>query len=92
MRLLTAWDEYADEKTTENDRPDMFDDDQLYVVFVFDDGGTDLENFSFRNATQVLTKALSEDCHVAWDKLPCVSISRLVQNDFCFPMTSTNCW
>ena len=41
------------DRVTENQRPDFFPPTQHYVVFEFTDGGTDLENFQFRNAAQV---------------------------------------
>nr|XP_009861440.1 uncharacterized protein LOC100184595 [Ciona intestinalis] len=53
--LIEAWDAFASKKTSDNDRPDMFDDQQLYIVFEYDDGGVDLEHFAFRNAGQTLS-------------------------------------
>ncbi|OCT57706.1 haspin isoform X1 [Xenopus laevis] len=42
--LLHAWDHFADEKGTENERPDMFNSEQLFMILEFEFGGTDLEN------------------------------------------------
>ncbi|XP_076805930.1 uncharacterized protein LOC143449563 [Clavelina lepadiformis] len=53
--FLEAWDDYDAKRTSENDRPDVFDEDQLYIVFEFADGGIDIEHFQFRNATQAVT-------------------------------------
>lgn len=50
--LLDLWEEYKDRNGTENDDPDVFTDDQLYVVFELANGGLDLEAFVFKNADQ----------------------------------------
>lgn len=50
--LLNLWDDYKDRKGTESDRPDIFHDDQLYIVFELANGGLDLEAFVFKNADQ----------------------------------------
>uniref|UniRef100_A0A803JAD5 Serine/threonine-protein kinase haspin n=1 Tax=Xenopus tropicalis TaxID=8364 RepID=A0A803JAD5_XENTR len=42
--LLRAWDQFAEEKGTENERPDMFSHEQLFMILEFEFGGTDLEN------------------------------------------------
>ncbi|KAK3590073.1 hypothetical protein CHS0354_041116 [Potamilus streckersoni] len=47
--LLEQWDIYNEERQSENDRPDIFTDDQLYIMFEFADGGKDLESFKFEN-------------------------------------------
>lgn len=41
--LLKAWDHYNSTKGSANDRPDFFDQDQLFIVLEFEFGGTDLE-------------------------------------------------
>ncbi|XP_042298286.1 serine/threonine-protein kinase haspin [Sceloporus undulatus] len=46
--LLNAWDEYHRLRTSENDRPDFFGDQQLFMVLEFEYGGTDLENMRKR--------------------------------------------
>ncbi|XP_072024895.1 serine/threonine-protein kinase haspin-like [Amphiura filiformis] len=53
--LLTQWDKYDSRKGSENDRPDIFDDEQLYIVFEFADGGQDLESFEFNNLQQAIS-------------------------------------
>lgn len=42
--LLKAWDKYNRIKTSENDRPDELQNEQLYIIFEFDYGGCDLES------------------------------------------------
>ncbi|XP_036197184.1 serine/threonine-protein kinase haspin isoform X2 [Myotis myotis] len=41
--LLKAWDHYNSTRGSANDRPDFFDQDQLFIVLEFEFGGTDLE-------------------------------------------------
>lgn len=50
--LLNLWEDYKDRRGTENDKPDIFNDDQLYIVFELANGGLDLEAFLFKNADQ----------------------------------------
>ncbi|KAK7011043.1 serine/threonine-protein kinase haspin, partial [Biomphalaria glabrata] len=45
--LLDKWDEYALKKSTENDRPDKFTSEQLFIMFEFYNGGCALEKFKF---------------------------------------------
>ncbi|XP_078527561.1 serine/threonine-protein kinase haspin [Lissotriton helveticus] len=42
--LLQAWDNYNQDKGSENERPDFFGDDQLFIILEFEFGGRDLEN------------------------------------------------
>ncbi|XP_064379258.1 serine/threonine-protein kinase haspin [Dromaius novaehollandiae] len=42
--LLEAWDKYHKVTGSENDRPDLFGDEQLFMVLEFEFGGSDLEN------------------------------------------------
>ncbi|XP_051900349.1 uncharacterized protein haspin [Pristis pectinata] len=42
--LLKAWDKYNRIKTSENDRPDELQNEQLYIIFEFEYGGCDLES------------------------------------------------
>lgn len=50
--LLSLWDDYDAEKESDNDRPDVFDSSQLYIVFELINGGSDLEAHLFKNAEQ----------------------------------------
>jgi hypothetical protein len=51
--LLAAWDAWEPDHDCQNERPDMFDDAQLFVVFAFNNGGRDLESFQFSSLRQV---------------------------------------
>ncbi|XP_061326210.1 serine/threonine-protein kinase haspin [Pezoporus flaviventris] len=42
--LLEAWDKYHEVIGSENDRPDLYGDKQLFMVLEFEFGGSDLEN------------------------------------------------
>ncbi|XP_027546947.1 serine/threonine-protein kinase haspin [Neopelma chrysocephalum] len=42
--LLEAWDKYHKKTGSENDRPDLFGDEQLFMVLEFEFGGSDLEH------------------------------------------------
>ncbi|CAL4133487.1 unnamed protein product, partial [Meganyctiphanes norvegica] len=52
--LLDYWDNFHTEKGSENDRPDMFPTNQLYIVLEFGHGGIDLEGYVFNSAAQSL--------------------------------------
>ena len=53
--MLQAWDEWAEgeDHDCQNDRPDYFPSSQLYLVFVFAEGGYDLEHYKFADWSQV---------------------------------------
>ncbi|XP_022098270.1 uncharacterized protein LOC110983366 isoform X2 [Acanthaster planci] len=53
--LLDRWDEYRCRKESENDRPDCFPKDQLFIVFEFADGGVDLENKKLETVHQAVS-------------------------------------
>ncbi|XP_077992458.1 serine/threonine-protein kinase haspin homolog [Glandiceps talaboti] len=63
--LLQEWDKFDKERESENDRPDMFTKDQLYIIFEFADGGTDLENFQFDNMLQAKSVLHQVSCALA---------------------------
>ncbi|XP_074486194.1 uncharacterized protein haspin isoform X2 [Sebastes fasciatus] len=42
--FLNAWDTFDQQKGSENDRPDFFEKDQLFIILEFEFGGVDLEN------------------------------------------------
>lgn len=52
LHLIDLWELYRDNCGTENDHPEVFGDDQLYIVFELSNAGQDLEAFVFDNATQ----------------------------------------
>lgn len=50
--LLSEWHTWDQQYGSENDPVDCFHEDQLYVVYVVADGGTDLEKFQPRSFTE----------------------------------------
>lgn len=65
-RLLDLWDLYDETQGSENDYPEMFDNNQLYMVLQLSHGGKDLESYQFNNAMQVY--AMFEQVRI-YDKL-----------------------
>lgn len=53
--LLNLWDLYRENFGTENDSPEIFEDDQLYIVLELANAGQDLEAFQFSNAQESLS-------------------------------------
>ncbi|XP_050466102.1 uncharacterized protein LOC126859138 isoform X2 [Cataglyphis hispanica] len=51
-RLVELWNTYDDNKTSDNDCPSMFDENQLYIALELGDGGEDLEAFVFQTAEE----------------------------------------
>ncbi|XP_053107421.1 serine/threonine-protein kinase haspin-like [Hemicordylus capensis] len=51
--LLKAWDEYHRLSESENDRPDFFGDQQLFMVLEFEFGGSNLENMRNRQLSSM---------------------------------------
>ncbi|KAL0131659.1 hypothetical protein PUN28_002892 [Cardiocondyla obscurior] len=51
-KLIELWNVYDNEKTSDNDCPSMFGENQLYIVFELDHGGEDLEAFIFQTAEE----------------------------------------
>ncbi|XP_069460811.1 serine/threonine-protein kinase haspin isoform X2 [Ambystoma mexicanum] len=45
--LLQAWDKYEQAKGSDNDRPDLFGEGQLFIILEFEFGGSDLENMKY---------------------------------------------
>jgi len=52
--LLLLWDKFDKEHESENDRPDNLPHDQKFIALEFNNGGKDLEKFTFKNASQAL--------------------------------------
>eukprot|EP01135_Chromosphaera_perkinsii_P008567 Nk52_evm9s1401 gene=Nk52_evmTU9s1401 len=50
--LIEEWDKFDECRGSENERPDFFSSEQLFIVFVFANGGKDLENFHLKSAEQ----------------------------------------
>lgn len=47
-KLVKIWEEWNKEVNSENDHPEIFDEDQLYIVFESNFGGVDLEKLSLK--------------------------------------------
>ncbi|XP_058631753.1 serine/threonine-protein kinase haspin-like isoform X2 [Onychostoma macrolepis] len=56
--LLKAWDKFDCQKGSENDRPDFFDDEQLFLILEFEFGGSDLENMNGKLSSIVQAKSV----------------------------------
>ncbi|XP_009881048.1 PREDICTED: serine/threonine-protein kinase haspin [Charadrius vociferus] len=56
--LLEAWDKYHKVTGSENDRPDLFGDKQLFMVLEFEFGGSDLEHMRNRLSSVALAKSI----------------------------------
>lgn len=52
--LQALWHDFDDSKGSENDSPEIFQEDQLYIVLELSNGGKDLESFVFSSADQGL--------------------------------------
>ncbi|XP_022249240.1 uncharacterized protein LOC106465607 [Limulus polyphemus] len=65
IKLLQEWDKFAKNKSTLNDRPDIFDTNQLYIIFEFSDGGCDLESFHFTSAEEAVSVLKQVACALA---------------------------
>ncbi|XP_017856902.1 PREDICTED: putative serine/threonine-protein kinase haspin homolog [Drosophila arizonae] len=50
--LIRLWEDYDEEKESENDNPTMFTDNQLFIVLELKFAGTDMSSFAFQNAEQ----------------------------------------
>jgi hypothetical protein len=42
--LLEQWDIYDEERVSENERPDFYENDQLFAIIMLENGGNDLEH------------------------------------------------
>lgn len=52
QRLLDLWDLFEEVQGSENDCPELFPSDQLFIILQLANGGKDLESFVFNNAMQ----------------------------------------
>lgn len=66
--LLDLWELFRENNGTENDHPDIFDEDQLYIVLELANGGQDLEAFEFQNALQSYSAFLQVSSRVQKSK------------------------
>ncbi|KAF6212754.1 hypothetical protein GE061_010462 [Apolygus lucorum] len=53
--LMDLWIEFDEAEGSENDSPEVFNEQQLYIVIEQANGGRDLENYSFSTAKQVVS-------------------------------------
>ncbi|XP_003469701.2 serine/threonine-protein kinase haspin [Cavia porcellus] len=56
--LLKAWDHYNSTKGSANDRPDFFEEDQLFIILEFEFGGIDLEKMQRKLSSVVNAKSI----------------------------------
>ncbi|KAK0151556.1 Serine/threonine-protein kinase haspin [Merluccius polli] len=56
--MLDAWDAFDQQKGSENDRPDFFDKQQLFLILEFEFGGSDLENSNGTLSSLVVAKSI----------------------------------
>ncbi|XP_034450496.1 serine/threonine-protein kinase haspin [Hippoglossus hippoglossus] len=56
--FLNAWDKFDQQKGSENDRPDFFEKDQLFLILEFEFGGVDLENSNGTLASLGVAKSI----------------------------------
>ncbi|XP_075318467.1 uncharacterized protein haspin [Odontesthes bonariensis] len=56
--FLKAWDAFDQRKGSENDRPDFFEKDQLFIILEFEFGGVDLENSNGTLASLGVAKSI----------------------------------
>uniref|UniRef100_A0A8C6H0L1 Serine/threonine-protein kinase haspin n=1 Tax=Mus spicilegus TaxID=10103 RepID=A0A8C6H0L1_MUSSI len=56
--LLKAWDHYNTTKRSANDRPDFFQEDQLFIILEFEFGGVDLERMKTKLSSVAAAKSI----------------------------------
>ncbi|XP_076265962.1 uncharacterized protein LOC143199771 [Rhynchophorus ferrugineus] len=65
QKLTDLWIEYDHRKGSENDSPEVFDNDQLYIILCLGHAGQDLESFVFNNATCAVSMLKQVACSLA---------------------------
>ncbi|XP_027873035.1 uncharacterized protein haspin [Xiphophorus couchianus] len=63
--FLKAWDAFDKRKGSENDRPDFFEEDHLFIILEFEFGGVDLENSNGTLASFVVARSILHQVTVA---------------------------
>ncbi|XP_065919447.1 serine/threonine-protein kinase haspin-like isoform X2 [Dysidea avara] len=53
--LVKEWERWDHEHKSENDHPRIFGDDQLFILFESENGGTDLEHFEFHSGAELMS-------------------------------------
>lgn len=61
-KLIELWKMYDKDKTSDNDCPLMFDENQLYISLELSHGGEDLEAFVFQTAEEACALFLQVNC------------------------------
>nr|XP_015799067.2 uncharacterized protein haspin isoform X1 [Nothobranchius furzeri] len=56
--FLKAWDLFDRRKVSENDRPDFFENNQLFIILEFEFGGVDLEHSNGKLASLAVAKSI----------------------------------
>ncbi|XP_070298771.1 serine/threonine-protein kinase haspin [Salvelinus sp. IW2-2015] len=56
--LLKAWDSFNTQRGSENDQPDFFSEEQLFLILEFEFGGSDLENSNGQLASVLVAKSI----------------------------------
>ncbi|KAJ8339792.1 hypothetical protein SKAU_G00344250 [Synaphobranchus kaupii] len=56
--LLSAWDKFDKQRRSENDRPDFFEEDQLFLILEFEFGGSDLEAMNGKLSSLAVAKSI----------------------------------
>nr|XP_023654937.1 serine/threonine-protein kinase haspin isoform X1 [Paramormyrops kingsleyae] len=56
--LLKAWDKFHKQRVSENDRPDFFGEDQIFVILEFEFGGSDLESMNGKISSMAHAKSI----------------------------------
>ncbi|KAM7419232.1 hypothetical protein PAMA_016377 [Pampus argenteus] len=56
--FMNAWDTFDQQKGSENDRPDFFGQDQIFIILEFEFGGIDLENSNGTLASLGVAKSI----------------------------------
>lgn len=51
--LIDKWLKWESEKSSDNDNPDRYNEEQHFLIITMEDGGIDLEKFKFKNMRQV---------------------------------------
>lgn len=63
--LMKQWDAYDAKKNSENERPDCFGADQKFLMLEFADGGSSLEDYKVKSATEARSIFLQAACALA---------------------------
>ncbi|KAH8318197.1 hypothetical protein KR067_012721, partial [Drosophila pandora] len=71
QHLIMLWELYDHKNKSENEHPQIFRDDQLFLVYEMNYAGTDISNYTFKNAEQsynvllqvIITLAIGEEVY-----------------------------